>query len=118
MFRNYLVIALRNLRKHRLYSFITIGGLAVGLAACLMILLFVKDELSYDRWLANAERIAKLEITFKVPILARSVINASGKPRACKKRDIDSSISTFWSTAKSCVSWATPMRNCTPSAMA
>ena len=67
MLRNYLLVALRNLRKHRLYSAITIGGLAVGLAACLMIILFVRDELSYDRWLPNAERIAGLEVTFRVP---------------------------------------------------
>ena len=67
MLRNYLLIAIRNLRKHRLYSFINIGGLAVGLAACLMIVLFVRDELSYDKWLPNASRIGKLEVTFRVP---------------------------------------------------
>jgi putative ABC transport system permease protein len=67
MFLNYVLVALRNLRKHRLYSFITIGGLAVGLAACLMILLFVRDEVSYDEWLPNAERIANIEVTFHVP---------------------------------------------------
>jgi putative ABC transport system permease protein len=67
MLRNYLLIALRNLRKQKLYSFITIGGLAVGLAACLLILLFVRDEVSYDKWLPNGERIAKVEVTFTVP---------------------------------------------------
>ena len=67
MLRNYLLVALRNLRKHRLYSSITIGGLAVGLAACLMLVLFVRDELTYDTWLPNADRIAKLEITFRPP---------------------------------------------------
>lgn len=67
MFRNYIATALRNLVKQRLYAAINIGGLAVGLAACLLILLFVRDEVSYDRWLPNAERIANLEITFMVP---------------------------------------------------
>lgn len=67
MLKNYLLTALRNLKKHRLYSFITIGGLAVGLAACLLILLFVRDELSYDDWLPEVDRVAKLEITFTVP---------------------------------------------------
>jgi putative ABC transport system permease protein len=67
MFRNYVTVALRNLVNHKLYSAINIGGLAVGLAACLLILLFVRDELSYDRWLPNADRIAGLEGTFYIP---------------------------------------------------
>ena len=44
MFKNYLKIALRNLLKHKAYSFINIAGLAVGLACCLLISLYVKDE--------------------------------------------------------------------------
>ncbi len=67
MLRNYFTTAIRNLLQHRLHSAINIGGLALGLAACLLILLFVRDELSYDRWLPNVDRIAKLEITFNVP---------------------------------------------------
>ncbi len=49
MFKNYLKIALRNLRKNKGYSFINIIGLAVGIACCIIIILFVKNELSYDR---------------------------------------------------------------------
>lgn len=60
MFKNYLKIALRNLLKHRAYSFINITGLAVGLACCLLISLYVKDELSYDRYHAKADRIFKV----------------------------------------------------------
>ena len=67
MLRNYFATAIRNLLQHRLHSAINIGGLALGLAACLLILLFVRDELSYDRWLPDVNRIAKLEITFNVP---------------------------------------------------
>lgn len=67
MFQNYLTTAIRNLIKHKLYAFINVGGLAIGLAACLLILLFVRDELSYDTWLPNAERIATVEITFAPP---------------------------------------------------
>ena len=78
MLQNYLIVALRNLRNHKLYSAITIGGLALGLAACLLILLFVRDEVSYDKWLPNAERIAKLEITFSVP--GREPMVASSQP--------------------------------------
>lgn len=78
MWRNYLLVALRNLGKQRLYSFINIGGLAVGLAACLLILLFVTDELSYDRWLPNAERVAIFESEIRVP--GRDIIEFAGSP--------------------------------------
>ena len=49
MIQNYLVVAMRNLRRHPAYSFINIAGLAIGMAACILILLYVQDELSYDR---------------------------------------------------------------------
>lgn len=57
MLRNYLLVALRNLMRHRAYSFINIVGLAVGIACCLLILLFVQDELNYDRFHDKADRI-------------------------------------------------------------
>ncbi len=50
MLRNYFKIALRNLWRHKSYSFINVSGLAVGMACCLLILLFVQDELVYDRF--------------------------------------------------------------------
>jgi len=59
MIQNYLVLALRNLRKNGLYSLLNISGLAIGIAACLLIVLFVAHELSYDRWNPNAERIVR-----------------------------------------------------------
>lgn len=57
MFRNYLKIAVRNLWWQKGYSISNIFGLAIGMAACLFILLFVLDELSYDRFHEKAERI-------------------------------------------------------------
>lgn len=57
MFRNYFKIALRNLSRHKFYSFINVAGLAVGLACCLLITLFVMDELSYDSYHAKKDRI-------------------------------------------------------------
>ncbi len=66
MFRNYLKIALRNIKKYKGYSFINIGGLAVGIASCLLILLFVKSELSYDRFHEKAERIYRVGFKFHV----------------------------------------------------
>lgn len=67
MFKNYLKSALRNLLKHKAYSFINIAGLAVGLACCLLISLYVKDELSYDRYHAKADRIFKVVMDSRRP---------------------------------------------------
>jgi putative ABC transport system permease protein len=61
MLRNYFKIALRNLWKNRGYSAINIFGLAVGLATCLLILIFVMDELSYDRYNKKADRIYRVD---------------------------------------------------------
>ena len=60
MVSNYLKIALRNIKKHKGYSFINIAGLAVGMTCCILILLWVKDELSYDRYHKNADRIYRI----------------------------------------------------------
>jgi len=61
MLKNYFRIAFRNLCKHKGYSFINIAGLAVGMACSLFILLWVQDELSFDRFHANAETLYRVE---------------------------------------------------------
>ena len=61
MFTNYVKITLRNLFRNKLYTFINIFGLAIGFAACMMIYLWVQDELSYDRFHQKAERIYRVE---------------------------------------------------------
>lgn len=61
MWRNYITVGVRALAKNRTYSLINIMGLAVGMAACLMILLYVRYELSYDSWLKNAENIYQIQ---------------------------------------------------------
>jgi putative ABC transport system permease protein len=83
MLRNYIAVAIRNLINNKLYSAINIGGLAIGLAACLLILLFVRDELSYDRWLPNADRIGVVESSFVVP--GREKLAFAGAPGPIKK---------------------------------
>ena len=57
MLRNYLITALRNLVRNRLYAAINIVGLAVGFAAAILIALFVRDEFSYDTWIPGHENI-------------------------------------------------------------
>ena len=57
MFKNYFILALRNILKHRLYSAINIVGLAVGLASCILIMLYVHYELTFDKFYPNKENI-------------------------------------------------------------
>ena len=67
MFGNYLIVALRNIARHKLHSFINIGGLAVGLACAILIILFVRDELSYDTWLPDTQNLYRMELTILPP---------------------------------------------------
>ncbi|WP_268124966.1 ABC transporter permease [Roseivirga pacifica] len=60
MLKNYLKIAIRNIQKHKGYSFINVFGLAVGICCCLLIFLYVKDELTYDRFHTNVDRIYRI----------------------------------------------------------
>jgi len=64
MLRNYLVTAIRSLRRHLSYTAINVMGLAVGMAACLLIALFVRHELSYDDFHEEADRIYRLVSDF------------------------------------------------------
>ena len=57
MLYNYFIIAIRNLKKRKLYSFINIFGLAIGVAVCLVILKYVDFELSYDSFHQDANNI-------------------------------------------------------------
>src|SRR5262245_53853844 len=68
MFRNYLAAALRNLRRNRFYTALNIAGLAVGFAVALLIALFVRDELGYDRFHAQSERIYRIYGIGKPPV--------------------------------------------------
>jgi putative ABC transport system permease protein len=67
MLSNYLIVAFRNLIRHKLYSFINIAGLAVGLTCAIFIILFVRDQLSYDRWIAGTENLYRVEMTLNTP---------------------------------------------------
>src|SRR5690349_4252172 len=67
MLKNYLKIALRSLVKQKVYSVINILGLTVGIASCLLIVMFVSDEFSYDDFHPNADRIFKVALERKYP---------------------------------------------------
>ena len=73
MIANYLKVAIRNLMRNKTFSAINILGLAIGMACCLLILLYVRDELSHDRHHKNADRIYRLATTAKVAGVMRQV---------------------------------------------
>src|SRR3954463_5042696 len=60
MLRSYFTIAVRQMRKQKMYAVIKIGGFALSIAACLLIALYIKDELSYDKNWAYADRIYRI----------------------------------------------------------
>jgi putative ABC transport system permease protein len=72
MFKNYLKIALRNMRRHKVYSFINISGLAVSIACCLMILMYIRFEMSYDNYHKDADRLYRLGIDIDTPAFKRT----------------------------------------------
>jgi putative ABC transport system permease protein len=67
MWRNYWTVAVRALAKSKTYSIINIAGLAIGMAACIMILLYIRYEQSYDEWLPNAENTYQLQAWYPNP---------------------------------------------------
>jgi putative ABC transport system permease protein len=67
MWRNYLTVGVRSLMKNRAYAVINILGLAIGMAACLMILMFVRYELSYDKWLPGHENVYQFQSWYSDP---------------------------------------------------
>ncbi len=64
MLRNYFKIAVRNLLKHRTFSAINIIGLSVGIACCVLLALYIKDEFSYENKFTNRDRIYRIYTTF------------------------------------------------------
>ncbi len=86
MLKNYLKVTLRNLRKNKVYSFINISGLAIGIACCILILLYVQNELSFDRYHRNSAQIYRVitqgkladkefRIAVSPPPMARALAN-------------------------------------------
>jgi putative ABC transport system permease protein len=66
MLKNYLVTAFRSFLKDKFYASLNIVGLAVGLGTCVVIMLYVYDELSYDKFNANVDRIYRVNNDIKL----------------------------------------------------
>jgi putative ABC transport system permease protein len=67
MLQHYLRMALRGFARHKLYSFINIAGLSVALACAILILLFVRAQLSYDAWIPGTQNLYRLAMTIDLP---------------------------------------------------
>ena len=65
MLQNYFKIALRNLLRNKVYSFINIFGLSLGVACCMLLALYIQDELSYDKHHAGLENIYRIDTQFE-----------------------------------------------------
>eukprot|EP01040_Poterioochromonas_malhamensis_P025710 gene25710-32133_t len=64
MIKSYIEIAWRNLKKNRLYTFVNVIGLTIGVVSCLLIGIYIKEEFSYDRFNKNADRIARVTMDY------------------------------------------------------
>ena len=106
MFKSYFISALRDILNNKGYSAINIIGLAVALAACLLIVLFVADELGYDDFIPNAEQTFRIDVTIKSPNrgdeVAASFMGAYGP--LLKERSGDVLDSTRYQTSRVAVS--------------
>ena len=67
MIRHYLRVAARGIASHKLYSLINIAGLAIGLTCAIFVVLFVRDQLSYDKWIPDTQNLYRLELTISIP---------------------------------------------------
>lgn len=81
MIKNYLTIVWRMLQRQKIYSAINIFGLTTGITASLLILLYVADELSYDRFHPDAERIYRVD--FHGKIQDEPLVTESGRLANC-----------------------------------
>lgn len=66
MLKNYFKVALRNILKHKFFSVINILGMTIGLTACILIILYITDELSYDRFHVHADRMYQVGLHGKI----------------------------------------------------
>jgi len=86
MFRNFIKLTVRQLIRQKSFTFINILGLTVGLASCILIGLFIADELSYDNFQANGNRIVRLVMEFGAPGRSSTFATTGTKPGPQFKR--------------------------------
>src|SRR5439155_6919051 len=94
MFRNYLKVAWRNLMKSKIFSFINIVGLSVGLTCCMLISIYLYHEVSYDKYHKNVNQLYQLATTFVKDGKEDKTPNTPAPMAAAMKRDFPEIIET------------------------
>ena len=87
MIKNYIKVAIRNLFKNSFYSFINIFGLSIGITACLLIFLYVTNELSYDKFHKDHERIYRVTTKAKMSETETMFMGVSSAPMSDRFRN-------------------------------
>jgi len=88
MLRHYLMMWMRILSRHKLYSFINVAGLALGFTCVIFILLFIRYETSFDRWVPDSAHLYRVELTADLPGrgLIRTALTPFPMARAMQER--------------------------------
>jgi putative ABC transport system permease protein len=73
MIKNYLKIAVRNLTRNKIFSLINIAGLSLGLTCCMLIVLYTKDEVSFDRFQENKDQLFRIQVTMSTDRETRTI---------------------------------------------
>ncbi len=81
MFKNYLKTAIQNLKRYKGYSFINLMGLAIGISCCIIILIYMQDEFSYDRYTEDYEQIYRITLTMQALLTEQSYRQPANSPR-------------------------------------
>ncbi|MFC1732168.1 ABC transporter permease [candidate division KSB1 bacterium] len=103
MLKNYFKVTVRNLVRHKLYSFLNIAGLAAGITCCLLIMMYIQDELSYDRFHENSGSICRLNITFSTAertIRAATAPHVAGPMFTADYPEIDNFVRFQWGSRR------------------
>src|SRR5689334_12074770 len=88
MFKNYIKVAYRNLLRNKGFSFINISGLAIGMASAILILLWIQNEVSYDRFHANGDRLYEVYSNDSINNSIRSLVNTPEIMQPVLKTDV------------------------------
>ena len=82
MIRNYIIIAIRNLLKNKIFSIINIAGLSIGITCCVMLGLYINDELAYEKHFEGADRVYRITSTFVQKDIPSESIQRTSPPVA------------------------------------
>src|SRR5262245_12389447 len=87
MIKNYFKIAFRNLSKKKNYSLLNTAGLGIGMACCFLMLLYIIDEKSYDKWMPGHEQVARVAIDIKTQNETHIVFAPNSAPLAAALKE-------------------------------